>query len=299
MLSPYLPTKTPRNAIEILNSKTRSLNSLINDEKIGETTVRALLSLLITETLEFYSITNSMSDTQIAVTINLILSNPAFTEHKPDFYIMCFDNAKMFRYGKNYNRIDGQIIFEWLNQCNEDYIMEIESHRIMEHNKINKNHVAYGDYSTIPLDPKDRPVPMPENIKELYRKIGTKLPEVKKETPIDPTQVLVNSFISDFEKLSIERGAIRFFQLNDKFLEMNSYLEMRIADHEEKLRNELIERITFENPFVFLKQRGAYESVYITKLNETTNVEFYVIHDEYKGNIADIHYATEIIDFLI
>lgn len=270
---------------------------MINDEKIGETTVRALLSLLITETLEFYSITNSMSDTQIAVTVNLILRT--YADHKPDFFIMCFENAQLFKYGKNYNRIDGQIIFEWLNQCNDDYLLEIEDFRIAEQNKINKNHVAYGDFSTIPLDPKDRPVAMPENVKELYKKIGTKLPEVKKETTLDPTQILVNSFISDFGKLAIERGAIKFVQINNKFLDLNSYLDMRIIDHEKKIKQEFIDRITVENPFVFLKQQGAYESVYLTKLDDDTTLEFYVIHDEYKADLKDIHYANQIIQFLI
>lgn len=196
----------------------------MNDDKIGETKVKALLTLLISETLDFYSISNSMSDSQIAMTVNLILDD--FSAYKPDFFMWVFDNAKKGRYGKNYNRIDGQIIFEWLNVGDADYTEQIEHQRLNEHKRIMFNND----------DPEDKGVPMPEYVKETILNISKSkiLPTVEK--PVNEQQKIINQYISDFNKIfdvqDDGKGGKKFISFENKMIDVSEYIEYRIKLNE-------------------------------------------------------------------
>lgn len=287
LLSQYLPTKAPKCAADILNSNTSSLVKMMHDDNVGEMKVKALLTLLISETLDFFSISNSMSDSQIAMTVNLILDD--FSAYKPDFFIWVFDNAKKMKYGKNYNRIDGQIIFEWLNLGDADYTEQIEYQRQNEHKRIMFNND----------EPKDKGVPMPENVKELMQSIGTKLPEKGDKIFLDPMQNLVNGFITDFDSLCNEDKALRFIVIDDKHLDIRQYVDYRILKHQELQRVELIARITMENPIAELDQIGGYEAVYNTSLSNGQIVQFYVENHDGRMQFLSKINAVDILQFLI
>lgn len=59
-----------------------------------------------------------MNDIQAAQTADLIIEEYYFL--KPDDFKLCFTRAKKGYYGKVFDRIDGQVIFEWLNQYTND-----------------------------------------------------------------------------------------------------------------------------------------------------------------------------------
>lgn len=83
---------------------------------------KKILTYLIADVNEFLNVGNSMSGEQAVQTINLILKDEVFKNFKPDDFKVCFDNAKKGYYGKSYNRVDGQIIFEWLTQYAADRV---------------------------------------------------------------------------------------------------------------------------------------------------------------------------------
>jgi len=64
---------SPKKGIDIVNSPNKSLSFMMVEH--GEIKVKALLTVLISDTLDFFSISNSMSDRQIAQTVNLILED--------------------------------------------------------------------------------------------------------------------------------------------------------------------------------------------------------------------------------
>jgi len=125
------------------------------------------------------------------------------------------------------------------------------------------------------------------------------LPEKGDKIFIDPMQNLVNGFIADFDEECNEDNVLRFIVIEGKNLDIRQYVDYRILKHQTEQRVKLIETLTNLNPIVLLKQKGAYESVYLTKIDNDKVIEFYVPHKEYKGDLEQIHYATQIIDFLI
>lgn len=283
-----MPAKRPKTSLDVLNSDSRALSVLINDKEVGEIKVKALLTLLITECLDYFSVTNSMSDSQIAITVNFIIDD--YVCYKPDFFMLCFDNAKKFRYGKNYNRIDGQIIFEWLQQADEEFTAEIENQRIREHKKVTSTTVNYGDYSTIPEDPKDRPVPMPEYVKEKVFGIGkekeVKLPAIE-DVPIDPAKKLTNSFIEEFHDKKEPDG--KFIKIEGKFLDLHEYLNLRINQHNEQEFVRIEKLINDENPIAIRVQNGAKESIYHAELSTGEKIGFYTNYNySEKENAVDL-----------
>lgn len=94
---------------------------------------KALLTVIITDLIQFLNIGMTMSVPQIEVVVNMILTDPVTKNLKPEDFKVCFDNFK--KTGVSYNRIDGQVIFSTLM----DYAnarMELATHYSnLEHDK--------------------------------------------------------------------------------------------------------------------------------------------------------------------
>ena len=100
------------------------------------------LSGIILLTTEFFSGSGTqMTAAQSFQTASLLLdSYPAETIED---VLLCFKNAKQGRYGKIYNRIDGQIIFEWFKQYLDEKYSYIEmKHHNEKHEKNDQNNVT-------------------------------------------------------------------------------------------------------------------------------------------------------------
>lgn len=68
---------------------------------------------ILNDLLDFFSVGKTMGAVQVAQTADLIIEEYYFL--KPDDFKLCFSRAKKGIYGKVYDRIDGQVIFDWLN----------------------------------------------------------------------------------------------------------------------------------------------------------------------------------------
>ena len=86
----------------------------------GEVQLCALMILIMNDLLDFFSVGKTMGEKQIASTIEMIVA---------DFYYLniediklCFDNAKRGKYGRVYDRIDGNVIYEWLQKYSEERV---------------------------------------------------------------------------------------------------------------------------------------------------------------------------------
>lgn len=99
----------------------------------GETTVKALLVLEITDLVKFFNVGKSMNDVQIADTIGLILDH--YPRLRPDDIKLCFKKSKAGMYGPLYDRLDGQVILGWIfayTQSKEEFV---EHNNFIAHKK--------------------------------------------------------------------------------------------------------------------------------------------------------------------
>lgn len=103
---------------------------------LGETKARAAVVYLIADALEFFNATDTMSDIQVAMTVDLIIEEYPYM--KTDDLKLCFKNAMKMKYGKIYNRIDGQIIMGWLKEYNKERCAVADNQSWNEH----KAHLA-------------------------------------------------------------------------------------------------------------------------------------------------------------
>lgn len=95
-----------------------------------------MLVIAIENLNNFFNVTRPMSDVQTAETINLMCQR--FPSWRMDDFKLCFDRMKMGYYGKTYNRIDGQTIFEGLNDYDNDRMNEAEILNTNTHEAIKK-----------------------------------------------------------------------------------------------------------------------------------------------------------------
>lgn len=130
---------------ERLRSITR-IESAINSQPIkiqirryGKGSVATQLASMILEVASYFNIGKNINEDQAAETASLLIEKYP-VETLEDFAI-CFKKAKTGEYGKVYDRLDGQIIFEWFaSYLDEKYrirerLIEEEKKRIAEENQ--------------------------------------------------------------------------------------------------------------------------------------------------------------------
>lgn len=138
----------PRKVEDVFLSKEPSVGAIFKSK--GQTVARAVVSYLITEALEFFSVKETMSDTQIAFTADLILEE--YPYFQVDDLKLCFRNAMKLKYGEVYNRIDGQVIMKWLKIYNQERcsVADIQSYnehkKLLSEEKKATDGIFYADY---------------------------------------------------------------------------------------------------------------------------------------------------------
>lgn len=112
----YLPQIPPKTVSDVFSSGMPSLATLGRER--GEAIARAVLVIIMNDMLDFFNAGNDMNDTQVAMTVDFILEEYPYMQ--TDDITLCFRNAMKGKYGKLYNRIDGQIIMGWVKAYNSE-----------------------------------------------------------------------------------------------------------------------------------------------------------------------------------
>lgn len=113
-----------------LNKPPVSINKLskINvDDTIDE------ICLIILELTKWFNVKNNITETQLYSLAHMILS-----EYKHFNLLdigLCFKFAKLGKYGKVYDRLDGGLILEWLNKYDADKTENIVNKRLQQNNE--------------------------------------------------------------------------------------------------------------------------------------------------------------------
>lgn len=117
---------------DVFNFKYPSLRQL---EILDNTAfVVAYLNKWIYDTISFFNIGRNMNDTQIMDTSFILFEKfPNLT--MAEIYFV-FKEAKGFKYGQLYDRLDGQIILGWFDRFWNDRLQAAEDISFQEHNRL-------------------------------------------------------------------------------------------------------------------------------------------------------------------
>lgn len=198
---------------QVIQSNSPSFALIRKSGDNGETICRAMMVDLLVNFLEYLNIGKNMNEAQVADTVTLLLQE--YHLLRPDDFILFFSRAKTGRYGNLYDRIDGMVIFEWMNKYMDERATEIET---LRRNEAKREDKATGE-----------PIPMPDYIKEALKK-ATPVP-VERTKYESQEQRIMNVFIKDFDTLWLDQGAKsgkKFVELHDKHMDINEYLQFRL-----------------------------------------------------------------------
>lgn len=216
-----LETVNPKSSLEILNSQNLSMARMKKEK--GDGYVKALLTLLIIDTVDFLNLGKTMNNNQVMQTVNLILED--YWHYKADHFVMCFNKAKKGYFGKNYDRIDGQIIFGWLEQFDLEFSSDVEAERKNE----SKRHLKE---LSEPIK-EETLTKMPDWFSDSIRNMNQPKPIEKVNIVMTPEQKYFNFLIQEFNDLHEKQGSEpgkKFVNYNGKMLDVNEYIELRLQD---------------------------------------------------------------------
>lgn len=117
----YYEALRPHSVDDALRSITPSLS--VFRKEYGEQSLQAILVIILNDVVKFFNIGKTMGQDQMVQTIGLIIED--FYYFNIEDFKLCFNNAKRGRYGKVYDRIDGNVIYEWLQKYWEERILAV------------------------------------------------------------------------------------------------------------------------------------------------------------------------------
>jgi len=212
----YLQTLESTSVAQILKSDSPSFN-LIKIQPNGVKISQAILSKLLIDFLNFLSIGKSMGESQVVETVKLILED--YSVLKPDDFVLFFNRAKKGHYGKAFDRMDGMVIFEWLEMFMYERTSEIEQIRQQE-NKLIKKEL-------------ELPVPvigLPEYFKPLLeKKVNDGMPAPKTLNQSEQ-QKQINEWMFEFDTLWEDQGresGKRFVDVDGVKMDIAEYLNYK------------------------------------------------------------------------
>lgn len=185
----------PKTVLEAIKSPSPSLAFFHQDSPIK---AAAILTIIISDLVKFYNVGKTMNDSQVAQTINLILEDENLRSFKPDDFKLCFKRMKTGFYGKSYDRIDGQIIFEALYQYLHERTLECEQISIRMHAERFKESEEIN----------------PEGVKKVLAilkeaiKIAPEKSEIKKSFEKSPRDKFIQEQLVEFDKLCDKKPSV-------------------------------------------------------------------------------------------
>lgn len=219
--------------------------------QLSETKAKAILTLLISDLVDFFNVGKTMNDYQVAQTINMIFEDTRLRNLKPDDFKLCFKRLKSGHYGKSYDRIDGQIIFDALNQYTDERMNECENLSIKQH----KEHL---DDRSVPADTEGQKKVieiLKESLKDSPVANFIKEENVKKQIVKSARDRFIQSCFTEFYKLwqanpykppkkqpakspglidNDETGG-RYIEFNGKIVDEVEYAKIKVTEYDSLL----------------------------------------------------------------
>ena len=161
-----------------------------------------------------------MDAAQIVETVKLIISDKEIRNFKPDDFKVCFDGIKRGKYGKFYDRIDGQIFFDCLYQYG------IERADMAENESRRKHEELKAEQLKQPINPEILPL-----LKSVIKEIPKEDKNILKN--IHRSDKMVTEIFGEFDsiwKVSPVKAIGRFISHKGKTVNQVEYLELRLKE---------------------------------------------------------------------
>ena len=179
-------------------------------KEVGEVFLISFLGNILLDLSSFFNIGKGLSPEQIVWLAKEIKKDYFYL--KPTELKLCFDNAKKGKYGKLYDRLDGMIIYEWI----ETYLSERTNVVIKQNaNEKFENQKKFDDIIL--------PILKSINLEELQKPKEVK--PVEKLPHHDFHQKCMRSFDSIRKKHSDPSG--RFIKRFGKFINLEQFIEIK------------------------------------------------------------------------
>ena len=128
-LLPASPSKafeqlTPVNYQDVFECGSSALSVVKRDQ--GKQAASAYISIMLADIEQFFNVKNGMTEIQIKMLVDMILKNFFFLKIS-DLRLFA-EKFKMGLYGKVYDRIDGGVIMQALNQYTDERMNEAEAY---------------------------------------------------------------------------------------------------------------------------------------------------------------------------
>lgn len=224
----------PGSVVEAIKSPSPAIGFFFQDSPAK---AAAILSLLITDLVKFFNVGKTMNDFQVAQTVTLILQDENMRSLKPDDFKLCFNRMKKGHYGKSYDRIDGQIIFECLNLYLHERVTEAEQMSFKAHELVKEGLMAKPD-------PEGQKMVL-KILKEAVSqapKVEAEKQEVKKEKKVfekSPRDHYIQKCFMEFFELH-KKGAVknsrgettRFILYDGKEIDEAEYASIKLKEYD-------------------------------------------------------------------
>lgn len=106
----YYVALRPKTLEDAVNSVTPCLANF--KKETSEMSLLAILTIMFNDLIDFFSVGKTMGQSQLVSTIQLVIED--FYYLNIEDFKLCFNNAKRGVYGKIYDRVDGNIIYDWI-----------------------------------------------------------------------------------------------------------------------------------------------------------------------------------------
>lgn len=119
----YYVALRPKTLEDAVNSVTPCLATF--KKETSEMSLLAILTIMFNDLIDFFSVGKTMGQSQLVSTIQLVIED--FYYLNIEDFKLCFNNAKRGVYGKIYDRVDGNIIYDWISRYAQERACFCES----------------------------------------------------------------------------------------------------------------------------------------------------------------------------
>lgn len=230
----YYQALTPIKVDDVLVSHTPALAQIVKYNANGPVIVRALLTKALHNLNEYFNVTKPLTEPQAIEIINLICER--YAHYKLDDIKLLFNNLKVGRYGKNFNRIDGVVIFEAFEKYDFERMDRAEALAIQRHNDAKK---------PIVVDPAEINPEGVAKIKEIIKEINANV-KIENDKPKSDKYIkrgrtemdlAVQRWFGQFDKLyerqqkGKEKLGAKYATRNGKTMNPTEYIDYKVDQH--------------------------------------------------------------------
>ncbi len=209
-----------RTPIQAIKSSAPSVGKL--KAVYGDTKIKALLIDMLADFVEFINVGKTFNGSQLAQTVQMV------QQYFPHFNLadlkLFFDKMKLGHYGSFYDRMDGQLILEKMEEYNQDRMNEYERLKVARDKEQVKNDPIGSGYH-------------PDVVKALKDAIGDKKPfqqKVMQPRTLNEAELFHQRCLKQFDNLYRKHGqqisTVRFLVFNNKRYTIDTFIERKIKN---------------------------------------------------------------------